>query len=159
MRNVQDPRPLATLIRTIEPLRPNDPLALAVRRIAEIGGLPVADGDGRVVGYLSEGDALRALVPGYLRELRHTGFLTRDFPALLRFARRSAAEPVSEHMTRDVEVLDADDSESHAAEVFLHLGVRALPVVDAEGRLLGVVRIADLTARLVEQAVEAGATS
>lgn len=155
---MQDPRPLTTLTRTVEPLRLADTLADAVHRIAESGGLPVVEDDGRVVGYLSEGDTLRALVPGYLRELRHTGFLTRDFPALLRFARRSAGEPVSTHMTRDVEVLDADDSESHAAEVFLHLGVRSLPVVDADGQLLGVVRLADLTARLIEQAGTAEGT-
>lgn len=144
------PRPLAALVRQVRPLREDDDMATATARVAEAGGgLPVADRDGRLVGYLSEQDVLEALFPAYLRDLHQTAFLTRDFPSLLRRAREAAVTSVAEHMSREPVFVDDDDSESHAAELFLHHALRTLPVVDDEGRVVGVVRVADLAQSLL----------
>lgn len=145
------PRPLADLVHRVEPLREDDLLAGAVARIAEAGaGLPVVDASGRLVGYLSQRDLLEALFPPYLQELHHTGFLTRDFPSLLRTARAAAQSTVGDHMTRDPVAVDDDDSESHAAELFLHHDLESLPVVTGDGRVVGVVRVADMVQSLIE---------
>ena len=144
------PRPLAELVRRVEPLHEGDDLAHAADRIAEEGGgLPVVDADGRLVGYLAERDLLEALFPAYLQQFRNTEFLTRDFPSLVRKARAAAATTVAEHMSRDPVAVDVDDSESHAAELFLHHGLRSLPVVAGEGRVTGVVRLADMVRGLL----------
>lgn len=144
------PRPLADLVRRVEPLHESDNLAHAAERTAEEGGgLPVVDAGGRLVGYLAERDLLEALFPAYLQQFHHTEFLTRDFPSLVRRAREAAATTVAAHMTRDPVAVDVDASESHAAELFLHHGLRSLPVVTGEGRVTGVVRLADMVQSLL----------
>jgi CBS domain-containing protein len=116
----------------------------AVARLfdAQVPALAVLDDDRRLVGVVSEGDVLRAIFPGYLGELRHTAFLADDAPVLDERARSIRDRPVSEFM-RAIEPLDGDESETHAAERFLHSGEQALPVVDG-GRFLGVLSMAAL---------------
>jgi CBS domain-containing protein len=116
----------------------------AVARLfeAQVPALAVVADDGRLVGVLSELDVLRAVFPGYLAELRHTAFLEDDPDALDARARTVRDRPVGE-LARKVEVLDGDESETHAAERFLHTGEQALPVVE-RGRLLGMLSIAAL---------------
>jgi hypothetical protein len=46
-------------------------------------------------------------------------------------------------LARKVEPLEGDESETHAAERFLHTGEQALPVVEGE-RFLGMLSIAAL---------------
>lgn len=148
--NGLSPRPLEELVRRVAPARVTDRLGAAANRmVKEGGGLPVADGDGKLVGYLSEHDLIAALFPPYLQEIHHTGFLTRDFDSLIRRAGEAAERPVEEVMTREPEALHVDDSESHAAEVFLHHNVRSLPVVDGGNHVRGVVRIADVIQSLL----------
>ncbi len=146
------PRPLEELIEPVLPLGLDDTLAHAAERLAGGGGgLPVVDADGRLAGYLSERELLAAMFPPYLQELRHTEFLTKDFPSLVRRARDAADRPVRELMEAKDELafIDADDSESHAAELFLHERVRTLPVVDGEHRVIGVVRAVDVVRSLL----------
>jgi CBS domain-containing protein len=144
------PRPLAELVRRIEPLRETDDLAHAADRLADAGGgLPVVDRGGRLVGYLAERDLLEALFPAYLQDFRNTEFLTKDFPSLVRKASAAAGIPVGDKMTREPLAIHADDSESHAAELFLHHGVRSLPVVTDDDRVIGVVRLADMVQSLL----------
>jgi CBS domain-containing protein len=52
-------------------------------------------------------------------------------------------------MTREPLAVDLDDSESHAAELFLHHGVGSLPVVTGDDRVIGVVRLADMIQSLL----------
>lgn len=145
------PKPLAELVQRVQPLGEGDDLAHAADRIAAAGGgLPVVDADGRLVGYLAERDLLEALFPAYLQQFRNTEFLTRDFPSLVRRAREAAKAAVADHMSRDPVAIDLDDSESHAAELFLHHGIRSLPVVTNDGRVSGVVRLADMVQSLLQ---------
>jgi CBS domain-containing protein len=146
----QSRRPLMDLLRRFPPLRDDMSLAAAAPRIADAGGgLPVVDSGGRLVGYLGETDLLGALLPGYLRELRDTDFLTRDLPTLARHVAGAAKAPVGAHMSTTVASVDEDCSEMHAAELFLHNAVRSLPVVGADGTVLGVLRLADLISDLM----------
>src|SRR5918997_2969829 len=43
-----------------------------------VSAIAVVDADGRVVGLFTDDDVLRALLPGYVRELRHTAFLESE---------------------------------------------------------------------------------
>jgi len=115
--------------------------AVAALFEAQVPALAVLAGD-RVVGVISEIDVLRAVFPPYLAELRHTAFLDDDPAALDERARIVRDRPVGE-LARRVDVLDGHDSETHAAERFLHAGEQALPVVE-HGRFLGMLSIAAL---------------
>jgi CBS domain-containing protein len=119
-------------------------VAEAVARLfeAQVPAIAVLAADGRLVGVLSELDVLRAVFPGYLAELRHTAFLEDDPDGLDERARAVRDRPVGDY-ARKVEVLDGDESETHAAERFLHAGEQALPVVDGDS-FLGMLSIAAL---------------
>jgi len=116
----------------------------AVARLfdAQVPALAVLADDGRVLGIVSELDVLRAAFPGYLAELRHTAFLEDDPVALDERARAVRDRPVAE-LAREVEPLEGDESETHAAERFLHTGEQALPVVEGT-RFLGMLSMAAL---------------
>lgn len=144
-------QPLAGLVRHVTPLREDDTIADAAPRLADAGGgLPVAGADGRLAGYFSERDMLAAMFPAYLAEFRNTAFLTRDFRSLMRHAAEGARHRVADHMSREPACVEVDDSESHAAELFLHNGLRTLAVVDADRRVVGVLRLGDLVTALLE---------
>lgn len=123
--------------------------AVALLFKAQVPALAVLDADGRLVGVFSEVDALRAAFPGYLAELHHTAFVADDAASLEDLARAVRDRPVRE-FGRSVEALDADESETHAAERFLHSGEQALPVVDGE-RFLGMLSIAALCQARLER--------
>ena len=55
-----------------------------------------------------------------------------------------ASTPVSEVMTRDVVTLRPDQSVEHAADVLAEKQIGAAPVVDAGGKLVGLLRDEDL---------------
>lgn len=126
--------------------------AAAALFAAQVPALAVLDEAERVVGIFSEADLLRAVFPGYLAEVRHTAFLPDDAPALAERARSASGRPVRE-LARAVEPLDAGESQTHAAERFLHTGEQALPVVE-QGRFLGMLSIAALCHARLDRARE-----
>jgi CBS domain-containing protein len=133
----------------VRPLSPGDRLGdVALRITEEGGGLPVTDATGRLIGVVTDRQLLLALFPPYIVQLRSAGVITRDFPALVRRAAAAADQRVEEVMTREPKHLTADDSEAHAAELFLHEGVRTLPVVSGD-RLEGVIQVGDVIGSLL----------
>jgi CBS domain-containing protein len=111
----------------------------AARELAGSGlsAIAVLDADGRVQGVFTQDAVLRGLFPGYLGELRHTAFLGDDDEGLSERARAVQDEPVRRHLT-PAPVLEAEHSRTHAAELFLHSGLAALPVVSG-GRYMGML--------------------
>lgn len=94
----------------------------AVVTLAHERGLAMVVVDGRLQGVLTPGDLTR------LAE-RESDFLAR---------------PVSEVMTRTPRTAAAEDLAAAAAGTMERFGVIALPVVDPEGTLVGVVHLHDL---------------
>lgn len=142
---------ITPLVRSVVPLAPADTLLAAAHRLAEEPALPVCDSDGRVLGVLSDADVLDALVPGYLRELPHTGFIRNDPAGLLRHALTAAGRTVGEILRTDRELLMPGCSEAHAAELLIHSGAPGLPVVGPDGRLVGLLRRSDLVLALATE--------
>jgi CBS domain-containing protein len=104
-----------------------------------VSAIAVVDVDGRVVGLFTDDDVLRAVLPGYVRELRHTAFLESEeaVEALAAGAEKLSAEGVERHMREPITV-DRGTSAIHVAERFLHAPWGALAVVESE-RFVGMV--------------------
>jgi CBS domain-containing protein len=109
-----------------------------------ISGLPVVDEDEHVIGVISETDMMtrQALSPG-------SADLGRHFRALLTMtARRQAvkakARTAGQLMTEPPVTVHADDSIVEAARTMAERQVERLPVIDEEGRLVGIVTRRDL---------------
>ena len=116
--------------KDVQVARPDDTLQEVAARMAagDFGFIPVADGE-NLVGALTDRDiAVRAVAAGAAPNARVVEFLSRD--AL---------------------VVRADDDLKIALDLMSSRQVRRLPVVDKDGRLVGVVSLGDLSTRVKEK--------
>ncbi|RLE36923.1 hypothetical protein DRJ12_03750 [Candidatus Acetothermia bacterium] len=110
---------------------------------AEMPNMPVVDEDGKLIGFISERDIIRAALPGYFEMLHSASFLP-DMNQLAKKLAQIADDPIEKYMHREVYYVTEDDDDLRAAELIIREGVKNLPVVDHEGRLVGRVRRIDL---------------
>ncbi|WP_447910659.1 CBS domain-containing protein [Brevundimonas bullata] len=116
--------------KDVQVARPNDTIQEVAARMAagDFGFIPVADGD-NLVGAITDRDiTVRAVAAGAAPTARVVEFLSRD--AL---------------------VVRADDDLKAALDLMSSRQVRRLPVVDKDGRLVGVVSLGDLSTRVKEK--------
>jgi CBS domain-containing protein len=97
----------------------------AIRLMLEqrVGGVVVVDSERVVAGVFTERDVLKKLALG---------------------GRDPAAVPIREVMTTPVEMATEETSYAEALSVMLERHYRHLPIVDGQGRLLGILSIRDL---------------
>jgi len=130
-------------------------VAKRLRSHGELRVMPVVQG-GRLSGVVTRGDLLRHRDdPGRRAGLRRF-FGSRDtaeddaLDALARVRRTglapAAATPVDEVMTRSVVTVGAAEPVALAAQLMLHHRHTALPVVDGDSRLIGILSEADILA-------------
>lgn len=103
-----------------------------------ISGLPVVDRTRRVLGVVSEADILQKEAGEDRRRGLLGRLLARERPAQLE------ARTAGEAMTSPPITLRPEREVAEAARLMLEREVNRLPVVDAEGRLVGIVTRADL---------------
>ncbi len=120
---------------------PDTALKDAARELAGrgISGLPVVDADHHVVGVLSEADILAKEVDG-----THRGNALQRLLEGAPTSERFHAATVGEAMSAPAITIAATRPITEAASTMLADGINRLPVVDEEGRLVGLVTRADL---------------
>jgi len=118
-------QPVRNLMRTrVTTSRPEESVAGAVRLMTEEHcGCVLVTEHGRLVGILSERDVMTRLVDRALD---------------------AAREIVRDHMTAAPETLRPDDALAYALNIMTVGGFRHVPIVDASGRLEGIVSIRDV---------------
>jgi len=141
------------ILRPTRILRTTDPVRAAVRTVLDSGlpALPVVDGDGRYAGIFGEREFLAALFPGYVGQLRGSGFLTRTLDETLERREGCAEETVDEHMTTGHVDVGPDHSDVQLAEVFLHHRILVVPVVGSDRAVAGVILRRDFFRTLAER--------
>ncbi len=85
-----------------------------------VGAVVVLEGES-VAAILTERDVMKAVAAG-----------------------KDGSTPVEEWMTRHPDTIEPSDTTDHAASLMIHGGFRHLPVVEAGGRVVGIVSIRDL---------------
>ena len=110
---------------------------------SETSSVPVTDEDSRLVGMISERDVLAAAMPKYM-EMLHSASFMPNMDQLSAGLGRIAEDPVAEHMCRRATSVAENAEDLQAADLMLRHKLRLLPVVDEQGRLVGVVRRVDL---------------
>ena len=103
-----------------------------------VSAFPVLDDDDKVIGVVSEADllakeALEYSVPGVMGGILHG-----------REQAKAAAVTAAELMTKPAVTTGPREPVSHAARLMYSRKVKRLPVVDDDGRLVGIVTRADL---------------
>lgn len=125
--------------------RPEDTIRQAAARLVgnRISGAPVVEG-GRLVGIVSEADLVPALAHPAL------GTAALGAPDAMSFLLRGVVLPpdtsttVAGVMTTRVITVSPESSVWEAAALIDRHGIRRLPVVDADGYVVGIIARADL---------------
>ncbi|CAK0737120.1 hypothetical protein CVIRNUC_000858 [Coccomyxa viridis] len=119
-----------------------------------ISGLPVLDAQDRVVGVVSDYDLLSLdAVSGKMQE---TGFFPRPetnwdaFHQIQKLVLKNAGKSVADVMTESPIVVRPTTDMTSAARLLLDTKVRRLPVVDDDGRLVGIFTRGDVIKAALE---------
>ena len=148
------------MTKSVLTVRPETPSTEVGRILVErgISGLPVCDVDGKVLGVVSEGDLL-------VREAGHwsdatangkkearkdgKGRLKRRGKTDTKVRGKADARTAGEAMTSPALTIEPFRAIRAVAEIMIEKRINRLPVVDADGRLLGIVSRADLVRAFV----------
>jgi CBS domain-containing protein len=146
VRDIMDSDPA-----TVHPDTPVEEVVATLRR-HELPGVPVVDGEGRVVGMVTEADLVLPdeegdlHIPHYINLFGGTIFLEplSRFEDRLRKAFASKAEDM---MTSDPDTVSPGTTVQEAARIIHESGHNRLPVIE-DGRLVGVVTRLDVLGAL-----------
>lgn len=133
------------MTRDVKTVTPGAPLKNAAGLLVQCGisGLPVVE-DGKVVGVISEADVILKECGEAPRRGGLLGLIV-DPPEWLRRDVRT----VGQAMSQPALTIAPDRPVSEAATLMIERNVNRLPVVDAEGSLVGIVTRADLVRAFV----------
>jgi CBS domain-containing protein len=122
---------------------PETPLKDAAALLAEhhISGLPVVDENSALLGIVSEADIL---VKERGPEPRHVGLIGWLLGGGVADPEKLAARTAGDAMTSPAITIRPNGRVSEAARLMTEEGIKRLPVVDPDGKLLGIVTRADL---------------
>jgi len=122
---------------------PDMPVRDAAREMvrAGIGGLPVVDGAGQVIGMLSERELVRHFLNVFLQGSSHGGKELQVPPS-------ARGRTVRDVMTRQVLGVSPDQPVAEVASLMTNKDVDRVPVV-REGRLVGLLTRGDIVRKLV----------
>lgn len=137
--------------RDVVTAHPDDDIASLLRtmRKHELPGVPVVDGSGRVVGIVTEADLVIREEDADLHLPHHIDLFggvifLEPFKHYEERLRRAFAASVGDMMTADPVTIGPDEPVNRAARVIAERRHNRLPVVDADGKLLGVVTRLDV---------------
>ncbi|MHB8810840.1 MAG: CBS domain-containing protein [Desulfobulbaceae bacterium] len=137
------------MVPITEHLGPEDSLRQAVLTMRSakrwhgqgVKGMVVLDGEGRLAGILSIKDILRSTIPVYL-DPKISRFSWDGM--LEEMARQVACRLVKDFMSREVITIDAEASLMACTDLLIEKNLQRLPVVNPEGKVVGIVYIRDI---------------
>jgi CBS domain-containing protein len=124
-----------------------------VLRDNELPGVPVLDGDGKLAGIVTEADLILPddqgdlHIPHYINLFGGTVFL-EPLGRFEKRLRKAFASTAADMMTADPDTVGPDASIKEAARLIHESGHNRLPVVEDDGRLVGVITRVDLLGAL-----------
>jgi CBS domain-containing protein len=142
-------------------LRPDETIKEAVNKMKVIRrdetglgvkGLIVVDASGNLVGILSIKDILKAIIPKYM-EIAELGEFTWD-GMLEEMAKRVADKKVEEIMTKDAITVLEDAPLMECASLMVKHNLQRIPVINKEGKVVGMVYIRDIYYTIVKTLLE-----
>jgi len=125
----------------------------------KISGAPVVNKEGKVVGIISEGDIMRLLEvhSPHIRLILPSPLDLIELPVRMKYEMDEIAEDmnkaasllIGEIMTKKVITIKPEDDISDAAQLMDTHDVKRLPVVDADGNMVGIVTRGDIIGAMV----------
>src|SRR4051812_22415751 len=145
-----DTRVREVMASTVFTLKPDDKVEAAADVLAQkdVGSLPVVDDEGRLVGMLRDDDLIaseaRVHVPTFINFLG----LGMPFPGEMKHLeqelKKIAGASVRDVMDTDPPTVGPDATLEDVATLMHERNVNSVPVVDVDGKVVGIVTRADL---------------
>lgn len=143
------------MITDVLTFTPDEPVIDAMRRLVDgnVDGGPVVDADGRVIGMLSTGDLVvqesRLHFPTVISVLGGLIELPSSQKHFEEDLRKAASATVSDAMAAEPVTVTADDTVETVATRMHDNDVSRVPVVDGDGRLIGLVARGDILKAII----------
>ena len=144
-----DPRVADIMEREVVTIAPDATVheLVLLLRDKDLGGVPVVDDDGLLVGIVTEGDLViedaDVRLPHYFELFGNLVYLggQKKFEERLK---KMVGNSVADVMTTEVFTVAPDDPAPRAANIMVDKKVNRVPVVDDDGRLVGIVARHDI---------------
>jgi CBS domain-containing protein len=142
------------MTRDVQVVRPDESIAEVAKRFAqhEIHGAPVVDGEGRLVGIVTESDIIHAAKTKYTTynmvypSIHQFGVEFKEgvaYSELTKAFEDIKHTPVSDIMTKNVISAAPDDMVEEVAPMMIKNKINRVPVVD-NGKVVGIVTRGDI---------------
>lgn len=114
-----------------------------LRLITEKGvsGVPVVNGDGKPVGFISDGDIIRFLASEHPLVVNPSSFIEIDFDSRLRTLMKRKVKEIAK---KRVITVDFDDSLSDICGVMVENHIKKAPVM-SDGKMVGIINVSNIT--------------
>jgi CBS domain-containing protein len=112
--------------------------------LTQASDLIVVDDSDALVGVVSEGDFMRALIPDYNEVAAAGGSMADAFRIFVESGRDLAHQPITRLIIRHPITVSPDDELLAVAAIMIEKMIRRLPVVE-DGRFCGTISRADIT--------------
>lgn len=120
-----------------------------IMAIQRINGIPIVDEEQKVIGFISQHDIIKELLPNYLGIINSNSFIT-EFIQLSKKLKEYANYKVERFMKKNIITINEDDNEVMAADLLIRNKIHHLPVV-RNGYLVGIVTMRDLLKAMIEE--------
>lgn len=144
------------MVKNVESLSPDISVkeAMEILLKRKISGLPVIDKDGKLVGMFTEKSILSYLLPSYIEKVGR--FVYEENP---KAAGKKLAElcriKISQLMRKEVITTTEETTLCEAARIMLTQKARRLPVIDKEGKIVGILAREDILRAMNKEAASA----
>lgn len=142
----------SVMIKKVKSILPDIPVSQALDLLSEnkISGLPVIDNEGKLVGMFTEKAIINYILPGYLKKVGV--FVYEDNPKAIGNKVRELLQErkVSDIMRKEIITVGSNTSLSEVARTMLTEKIRRIPVVDKEGKVIGIIAREDVVKAFIK---------
>jgi CBS domain-containing protein len=116
-----------------------------------ISGLPVVNDQKNLVGMITEKDIIGMALPKYVEKLGSLAY-TFDMVPFAKTLAEADKVLVKEIMRKDVITATVDTSVPEVARIMIVKRIRRIPILDQEGRLVGIIARHDIVKEIFKEA-------
>ena len=150
-KNPQSPL-LEIMKKDVYTVNENDSLIEALKLISEkkVSGMPVTDDNGRLTGFISDGDIIRFLSDSYPTFVNIYSFITIDFDSRLKELVHTKVKNIAR---KTVITVNADDDISDVCSILSKKHIKKAPVIK-DGAMVGIINVSNITKYVLEDLTE-----
>ena len=137
------------MIKDVITVKENDSLRHLLKELVahKIGGAPVVDDNGKMVGMVSDGDVIRSLTPQREQTIFNLYMMVYIYQGREQDAsiKQMMDEPIGKMMAkRKIYSVYPDDHFEQVLKILSHHHFKKVPVVDKDNRVVGVISRGDV---------------